>query len=437
MSGVISRHVYETLSRLPSCRNYWLAYSGGRDSHVLLHVLAAIRQELWPAQIKVVHIDHGLHPDAGQWAAHCQSVCDALDLPLLIRQVNARPAAGESPEAAARKARYAELAELIGAGDILLAAHHQDDQAETLMLQLLRGAGPHGLAAMPELKKFSSGYLARPLLGFARTDLDEYAGCQGLQWIDDPSNEDHGFKRNYLRHEVMPLLQKQWPSFQKTLSRTAALCADAAAMLDQLAAEDLLALEFDEVLSVTGLLALDPVRQRNVLRNWCASKGLPLPGRAHIRQIQQQMLSADANMPLVSWPGVELRRYQDCLYIMVPLVPLDPLLELVWDMGQALVLPHGRLSVASGREGDLAFDSGRQQAVVRLRRGGERILTYSGQHRSVKKILQEQRIAPWLRGRIPLLYIDGELAAIAGVMICDHFVARTGQVSIRLNWQPN
>ena len=148
MSGVISRHVYETLSRLPSCRNYWLAYSGGRDSHVLLHVLAAIRQELWPAQIKVVHIDHGLHPDAGQWAAHCQSVCDALDLPLLIRQVNARPAAGESPEAAARKARYAELAELIGAGDILLAAHHQDDQAETLMLQLLRGAGPHGLAAM-------------------------------------------------------------------------------------------------------------------------------------------------------------------------------------------------------------------------------------------------------------------------------------------------
>ena len=435
MVNLTSRHVLKVLQRQPSCSRYWLAYSGGRDSHVLLHALAALGVEL-SAPIQVVHVDHGLQPHSEQWALHCQSVCKALNLPFVMRRVDARPDVGQSPEAAARKARYSALAELMGAGDVLLTAHHQDDQAETLMLQLLRGAGPRGLAAMPECKDFDGGFLVRPLLTFSRADLEDYARQHKLRWLDDPSNDEQRFRRNYLRHEVMPRIQAQWPAFARTMARSADLCADAAVLLDQLAEQDLSVLALGEGLSVTGLQALDPVRQRNVLRYWCASKSLPLPNQVHMHQIQQQIFSVSDSMPLICWPGAELRRYQGCLLIMPPLSRVDADLELGWDMVKALDLPHGRLFVIAGGVGD--FDAGvsTQTIKVRFRRGGERFLSPTGRHQSLKKFLQQQRVAPWLRDRIPLIYINDELAAIAGLWVCERFAARPGQASLRLDWQP-
>jgi tRNA(Ile)-lysidine synthase len=424
------------LQRLPACRHYWVAYSGGRDSHVLLHALAALRQQL-TATIEVVHVDHGLHPQSSQWLQHCQSVCDELNLTLINRQVNARPDSGESPEAAARKARYAVLAELLSVDDILLTAHHQDDQAETLLLQLLRGAGPHGLAAMPVIKPFASGYLARPLLDFSRDELDTYARHHDLHWIDDPSNEEPRFKRNYLRHDIMPRLHAQWPACSRTLARSASLSADAASLLDQLAAQDMLTLTLDEGLSVARLQALEPNRQRNVLRFWCASNAMPLPSQAHLLQIQHQMLSAADSVPLVSWPGAQVRRYQGCLTIAPPMLPVDTTQVLEWDMQTSLKLPHGLLSVTArcdvvGLDADLIH----QQITVRFRQGGERWQTAAGQHQALKKILQHHHVAPWQRDRWPLIYINGELAAIAGVMVCDRYIAGTGQPSLVLEWQP-
>jgi len=435
MNGFSPRYLLEVLQRLPSCQCYWLAYSGGRDSHALLQALALLQQEL-PARVRVVHIDHGLHSHSQQWVMHCQAICDELNLPFVPRRVNARPDSGQSPEAAARQARYEALAGLMAEGDVLLTAHHRNDQAETLMLQLLRGAGPHGLAGMPECREFGVGFLARPLLGIGRDELEAYARHQGLQWIDDPSNDDPGFRRNYLRHEVMPRLQVQWPAFDRTMARSAGLCADASVLLDQLAAQDLSVLALGDGLSLAGLQNLDPVRQRNVLRYWCVSKALPLPNQAHLDQVQQQIFSASDCAPLVRWPGAELRRYQGCLMLMSPLSRLDNTLELDWDMAKVLDLPHGRLSAVAGQAGDLDADVSKQQINVRFRRGGERFLTSSGKHHSLKKFLQKQKVAPWLRDRIPLIYINGELAAIAGLLVCEAFAARSDQASLQIDWQP-
>ena len=434
MSGFSPRYLLEVLRRLPSCQRYWLAYSGGRDSHVLLHALAVLRPEL-SAHIQVIHIDHGLQPDSARWVLHCQSICATLQIPFLSRRVQARPLAGQSPEAAARQARYAELGGLLAEGDMLLTAHHRDDQAETLMLQLLRGAGPHGLAAMPESRVLGAGLLVRPLLGFSRHDLEDYARQQDLHWIDDPSNGDTGFRRNYLRHEVMPQLHAQWPAADRTLARSAGLCADAAILLDQLAEKDMLTLVMGDGLSIAGLQGLDPVRQRNVLRYWCASKALPLPGQAHIQQIQQQMASTNDGAPLICWPGAELRCYRGCMMIMSPLPPLDTSLEWAWDMSAVLDLPHGRLSAHSG-QGGLDAELWRQQITVRFRRGGERFRLASGKHHSLKKFLQEQHVAPWQRDRIPLIFSNGELAVIAGLLVCEDFVARPNRPSFRFEWNP-
>ena len=435
MNRFSPRQLLVILQRLPACRQYWLAYSGGRDSHVLLHALAMLRSEL-TASLQVVHIDHGLHRQSSSWSRHCQAVCETLQLPLLIRRVHADTADGESPEAAARRARYAMLASLLPAGDVLLTAHHQDDQAETLLLQLLRGAGPHGLAAMPELKSFADGFLARPLLDFSRNELQAYADHHALQWIDDPSNDEHSFSRNYLRHQVMPVLQARWPASARTISRSARLCGDAAGLLDELAAQDLSAITYGDGVSISSLRELSPTRQRNVLRYWCISHSLPLPGEVHIHQIQQQMTAPADGAPMVCWPGAEVRRYQDCWYIMPPLSTLDTTTVLKWDMQSPLVLPHGQLSATRTETGDgLAAEYVDQGITVRFRRGGERWPMANGRHQALKKILQQREVVPWLRNRLPLIFVNDELAAVADRMVSDRYSARTGQTAIRLSWQ--
>jgi len=195
----------EALQQIPANR-YWVAFSGGIDSHVLLDAMATLRPQL-SATLNAVHVNHGLNAKAAQWAAHAVSVCELLDIPCHVFNVNASAKKGESPEAAARDARYHTFSALIEAGDVLLTAHHREDQAETLLLQLVRGAGPHGLAAMPLSRSFSNGQLARPLLAVEQALINDYAAEKALLWVEDPSNQELGFERNFLRHEVMPILK--------------------------------------------------------------------------------------------------------------------------------------------------------------------------------------------------------------------------------------
>jgi tRNA(Ile)-lysidine synthase len=206
----------DELRALPDVDRLWVAYSGGLDSHVLLHALVS---QFAPAALRLqaVHVDHGLASDAAAWARHCQRVCAALGVPLRRIRVNARPSKGESPEAAAREARYGALRSLLRGRECLLTAHHQDDQAETVLLQLLRGAGVRGLAAMPRLMPFGAGWLARPLLQWPREALCAYARRQHLDWVEDASNHDKGIDRNLLRQEVIPVLRRRWPAVCRVL----------------------------------------------------------------------------------------------------------------------------------------------------------------------------------------------------------------------------
>src|SRR5690606_38380138 len=219
-------------------RRVWVAYSGGLDSTVLLHALAARRDAL-PAPLHAVHVNHNLHPDSARWARDCQAVCDALDVPMESFAVTVGNGRGVSVEAAARDARYDVFRDLLEDDELLLTAQHQDDQLETFLLQAFRGAGPHGLAAMPRQAPFGRGRLCRPLLDFSRAELEAWARARGLEWLDDPSNAEARFARNFLRLEILPALRQRWPQLAATVSRSARHCAEAAWLLDEMAALDL------------------------------------------------------------------------------------------------------------------------------------------------------------------------------------------------------
>ncbi len=411
-----------------------VAYSGGLDSHVLLHLLAQLRGSSgW--RLRAVHVDHRLQPASAAWAEHCRRVCMALDVACTIERVEVALARAEGLESAARRARYAALARHVGPGEILLTAHHRDDQAETLLLQLLRGAGVHGLRAMPAAAPFGAGRHLRPLLGYRRRALEDYAQRQGLQWIEDASNFDIGLSRNFIRHRVLPLLERRWPNAVPALARAADHAAEAAALLDQLAAEDLSGCASGEQgLALSLLNALAEPRRRNLLRYWLRARGLKPPTAVVLEQILAQCARVTrSGLAIVRWPGGELRRYRDVLTARAPEPEPDPWLELTWTPPAPLAIPGvGRLIVETTTGGGIspARVAGRRLRV-RLRRGGETCRLRGHRHK-LKKLLQEARVPPWERARLPLVYADEELVAIGDRWVCDGFVAEAGEMGWRL-----
>lgn len=420
------------MQRLPVPHRYWVAYSGGVDSHALLHALCELRLHL-AAPIAALHVHHGLQAVADQWVSHCQQVCDQLQVELTVQRVNAQALHGESPEAAARQARYRAMREILQSQDMLLSAHHQNDQAETVLLQLVRGAGVNGLAGMPVCTVLGQGYLARPLLGFTRTMLETYARQQQLQWIEDPSNNDTAFERNFIRQQVMPLLHSRWPMHAATLSRAAAHLAEAAELLNALAADDWAELQstIPKTIAVAKLQSLPPARQRNVLRYWLKEIcQLPLPDTQHLARLREELLCArpDAN-PEVIWPGAAVRRYQACLYAMPPLLALPADWSTHWDLAQPLSLPDGtrQLVAHTSASAGLRADVLTAGVEVRFRHGGETLqLPGRRHHHALKKLLQEWDVPPWLRERIPLVYVQGQLAQVVGYCVCAPFATAAG-----------
>lgn len=430
----------ERLGRLSPVTRHWIAYSGGCDSHALLHAAAQLRDGGFPVPFHAVHVDHDLHAASSAWSRHCEAVCASLHIPLTSLRVHAHAAPGESPEAAARRARYDAMAALVEPGDCLLTAHHQDDQAETLLLQLLRGGGPHGLAAMPELAPFARGRHARPLLAFPRSELHRYAEENGLRWIADPSNIDARFDRNYLRKAIMPLLRARWPAVSRVLARGATHQAEAARLLDALAAQDLERCrgEGEDQLRIPALTTLDEARQRNVLRYWIKRLGYPLPDSARLAQIQHTVLRAAPDRePKVDWDGIELRRYRDVLYAVMPSGMPQPA-EWSWDMTTSLRLdPHACLIAVPARGAGIRRASCAQRRVtVRYRHGGELCRPTPRAHlRPLKKLLQERGVPPWRRARLPLIYIDDQLAAVADLWVCAPFHATGDEEGLRIEWR--
>lgn len=436
------QYLRHCLARWPAVRRFWLAYSGGRDSHVLLHCVRALGEGA-TVGLRVVHVHHGLYPQADDWVRHCRQVCAGLGLELQVLRVDARAAAGHSPEAAAREARYQALAACLSAGDALLTAHHREDQAETVLLQLLRGAGPHGLAAMPAENPLGRGLHLRPLLACDRAALSDYAQRHGLQWIDDHSNSDLGFDRNYLRHRVLPALAERWPAWDATLARAADNNADAAALIDHLGASDLrqVATEHADQLDVPALAALEPYRQRNAVRMWLRGLALPAPSRQQLRHVLDDVLAARADAePLVRWPGVEVRRYRQRLYAMAPLRDHDPGQCVPWVLDEPLRLPELglRLQAVRQRGAGVRAQLCAAPVTVRFRCGGERLQPVGSRHRrSLKTLFQEHGIAPWQRARIPLLYVGDQLAAVGDLWIEQDVCAADDEWGYTMSMQPD
>ncbi|MDP3419644.1 MAG: tRNA lysidine(34) synthetase TilS [Thiobacillus sp.] len=410
MADVLARHV------APRVR-LTLALSGGLDSVVLLHALVTLRDR-YPFELDAVHVHHGLSPHADNWADFCTDLCAAQAVELKIHHVAIARDDAAGIEAAARYARLRIFSAVDT--DFLLTAHQQDDQAETLLLQLLRGAGPTGLAAMPELQHrhgWRAGQL-RPLLDVTRNAILETAQQHGLAWIEDESNQDIRYRRNALRQQVMPLLAAHFPGSQATLARAAALQAEAADLLDELARLDAADAIAGARLDCAVLAGLTLPRARNLLRYFIAEQGHALPNARRLHEAVHQLREAQADARVrVNLGSAELWRFRGGGYLVSPPPQAAPAVR--WQGEAQVWVPAAGVGVrmepviGAGLKRDVL-----EAATVTLgvRQGGERLRLHAdGPHRSLKNLLQEQAVPPWQRGRLPLLWYDGQLAWAAGV----------------------
>lgn len=394
-----------------------VAFSGGLDSSALLHALSRLarRERL---TVRAVHIHHHLHEAADRHAQAAARQARRWRVPCRVIDAPVRPAAGESLEAAARAVRYAALAAEIAPGERLLTAHHQEDQLETLLLALMRGSGVRGLAAMRPVTPWHDTLLVRPLLSVPRAALEAYARDHALAFCEDPTNRDPRFDRNFLRLQVVPLIRERWPAAAATVSRSAALLAEARELLEQQARADLASARDGAALSVSGLLCLSEVRRRNALRHWIGERGLMAPDHRRLRELATRMLSARADAtPSVRWRGGELRRHGDRL-LAVSAAPatLAPQ-EWNWQDHAWLSLANGgQLGLVRDPNGDVLLSALPAQLRVSYRRGGERLRGHAGRI-VLKDLLQASGLTPWQRPTVPLLGDGERILAIADLWL--------------------
>lgn len=421
----VSEALAQYAAQHPDVARYCIAYSGGRDSHVLLHAAAALFADIDTIAVRALHIDHGLSPDSARWAEHCAQVAAGLGVPLECARVQVQEL-GNGPEGNARAARYALFAERLGPSEHLLLAQHADDQAETFLLQALRGSGPDGLASMPRKRTFGRGIMARPLIVTPAAQLADYATSHALDWIEDPSNADVRFDRNYLRHEILPRLRERWPSAVQTLGRSARRSAAASQTLLGVASEDLetVRLRGASELSVSELRALPRERAYNVLRLWVRSANLRLPRLQDLaRVLDEQVLARPDSAGIVNVRDYEFRRHADRLYLLPPTAAASAFCHEWPSRDTPLLIPEIGLELT--REGclaqGLALPEG-AQVTVRSRAGGELIkLGEPAFHKAVKKLLQEAAVPPWQRERVPLVFVADRLAAVWQVAVATDF----------------
>jgi tRNA(Ile)-lysidine synthase len=437
------------LAALPADGPLAVAYSGGLDSTALLHLAQARQRPLY-----AFHIHHGLSPNADAWQAHCAAECARLGVTFAARRVTVA-ADGTGTEASARMARYAALGELCRAHGVttLLTAHHLDDQAETMLLQLARGAGPAGLSGMdayntaPALLGSAAIVLARPLLHAARQQLEEYVRQHDLAHIDDESNADTRYARNALRHTVMPALAAAFPGYQQRFARSAAHAQSAQRLLTQLAAQDLQACERDGGIDVEALRALDDDRRNNLLRHWFGVCGIRIPSASWLAQMTAQLLEAreDANL-LVTHPDREVRRYRGRLYLgpkqralagtREDIFEEAPFQHFRWQGEASIAFPDygGTLHFDRTEEGCAPEWLQAQLLTISFRRGGERLkLAPNRPTRGLKQHYQALDVPAWERTRLPVVGIPGQTVFAAGIgMDCRTIVqGRNDCVSLR------
>lgn len=439
-SAVSPALLHSVLSLSPDTKRWIVAYSGGVDSHVLLLLCQRFLASLdCPPELIALHVNHQLQDDADRWQLHCQQQAEALGIPFVAESVHVVCGPQQSLEEQARLARYACFEHQLNRGDVLLMGHHQDDQAETVMLRLLRGSGSKGLRAMREHRSIAAGQLHRPLLTIRRQAIEVFARREGLVWVEDPSNQHSHFDRNFLRATCLPIIEQRWPGYRQTLARVATLSADSWQLQKELAVLDFERFGWQSgqaSLPITALSTLSPARQKNLLRYWFAQRHLPAPSVGQLEQVLSAVMGAaeDAE-PLVTWPGVEVRRFAGRLYCMTALAAVDHSQCFDVNDNQALIIEGvGQIHFSRQLGAGVRYD---QRLMLCFRQGGERIRPAgrSGS-RSLKKLLQDLSIPTWWRRRLPLLKVDGQLVAVADRVIDQAWLVAPDQYGLVMTWQP-
>lgn len=403
---------FELLKHHPQVKKLIVAFSGGLDSTVLLHLLH--KQQY---KITAVHVNHNLSPNAATWEQHCKEVCEQLNIEYHSHQVYCSPDVAAQRrnlgiEADARKKRYAMLSQYVDNQTALLTAHHQDDQAETVILQLMRGAGVAGLAAMPEIRPFADGWLYRPLLSETRAALEAYADTHQLSWITDESNFDVSFERNFIRHELLPFIETRWPAAQRLLNRTAEHAKQADIILSEVAATDLdLIAISSQTVDINKLIHLSAERQHNVIRFWLKKQAAIIPEQKQLQEIFDNIIHAKNDaMPLMQFAQWELRRYKNTLYLLQPQETVTTF-NLTWDVKQDLVLPQelGTLKVADYEQ----FIALAPFTVCTRQPGIKLLIDGREGHHKLKHLFQEWEVPVWERERIVFVLADDRLLSAA------------------------
>lgn len=432
-------HHLKTFPELFSAQRWVVGFSGGLDSTVLLHSLHVA----FPDQpISAFHINHGLHELSDDWQIQCRQFCQSINVEFIHGHAEGKPAQGDSIESWAREQRYAQFSNYLNKNDVLILAHHQNDQVETVLLRLLRGAGVHGLAAMRDVRSLNDIPLIRPLLTTNRKSLERYAQSEKLNWIKDPSNEDQQFDRNFLRQKILPDLEKRWIGLSKTITRSARLQQEAAELLDELALQDLQIVDQKNItqqndsLALNLLSALSLPRQRNVIRFWIRQNGFQVPSERRIESILDVMQKAapDKN-PIVKWTGVIVRRYRDRMYISTDsdIPDFDDVMQR--EFKNEMHFQQGSLFTEKVSDGSGLDISIHQLLTLRSRQGGERIHLRGREHsQSVKSLYQAHAVPPWLRSKIPLIYLGEELIAIPNIGVSKFHLAVKEKSGVFFRW---
>lgn len=422
--------------RVASGPRLTVALSGGIDSVVLLHLVHRIAPALG-AQVDALHVNHGISPNANDWQRFCASLCDALGVPLAYHRVTVPRAGARGLEAAARAARYRvfEAADT----DWIVLAHHRDDQAETVLHNLLRGAGVRGAAAMPQARSLGEGRpgLLRPLLAASRAEIEAYAQEHGLAWVRDESNEDEAYARNFLRGDVLPRLNRRFPGASGALARAAERFGEAECLLEEIGAADLSAARRGNALAVEALACLSPVRAANLLRYWLRACGLAMPDAVVTQEVLRQALRAapDRQVQIALGAG-SLRRFAGALHL-VAADPLPPPPERYWGGEPEIQWGAGRIMFgACTGEGVAAAALARAPVRLRPRSGGETMqLASRGRHRSLKNLFQENAVPPWQRAAMPLLWCGDDVVWVPGVGVAAPYRCPAGESGWLPRWE--
>jgi len=431
---------------VPAGGSILLGLSGGVDSVVLLHLLQQISpHHSW--RLSALHVHHGISPRADSWAAFCADLCARYGIPLRIEHVDIAPLRAHGVEAAARKLRHAAFARQ--PCDFVALAHHADDQAETLLLQLLRGAGVRGASAMPAVSlsnpskrplltaRAGAPNLLRPLLHCSRQEIIDYAAANKLQWIEDESNTDDSYPRNFLRHRVLPLLGERFPAYRDTLARSAQHFAEASKLLDELAQQDAAQTIHADTLAVAALQALSIPRAKNLLRYFLHSLGAPMPQAVQLGDMLHQLCGARGDAAVcVEYDGWEVRRYQGKVYVLRAPGEFDQSLVLPWHGEAELDWPalNERLHFKNTQGSGIGLAKlQRAPVALHLRQGGEALRPHPhAATRTLKNLLQEHHVPPWQRDRLPLLYCGDELVCVPGVAVAAEYQAVAEEAGISI-----